>query len=282
MCNTDRTNQEGNGVCGVGTLAKVARAGLHFDEEPVISGGGGSGAVFFSGCPLKCVFCQNYAVSHEAFGKEVSVERLREIYKELISQGAENLNLVSASHFVPAVLESLQKKPPVPVIWNSSGYERVETLRLLKGKVDVYLPDFKYALCEPARKYSLAPDYFEHASAAVREMLAQTGPVVLDESGRIQKGVIIRHLILPGQVENSKRVLDHIKAHYEGAWISLMAQYVPMGRAGQYPEINRRITADEYDEVVDYMLDLGLEDGFIQDLESADSKYTPKFDLSGV
>lgn len=281
-CQTERTDFEGKGVCGVGTLPRIARAGLHFDEEPVISGNGGSGAVFFSGCQLKCVFCQNYGISHEAYGKTVTVERLKEIYKELISQGARNINLVSASHYVPAIYESLREKPPVPVIWNSSGYERVETLRLLKGKVDVYLPDFKYALTAPAKKYSLAEDYFEYASRAISEMLDQTGPVVLNEEGNIQKGVIIRHLILPGQVENSKRVLDYIKAHFGGAWVSLMAQYVPMGNAEKYPEINRRITQEEYDEVVDYMLDLGLEDGFIQEMESADSKYTPAFDLTGV
>ena len=281
-CRIDRTETEGKGVCGTGLLPRIARAGLHFDEEPVISGNGGSGAVFFSGCQLKCVFCQNYGISHEAFGKTVTVERLKEIYKELISKGARNINLVSASHYVPAVLESLKEKPPVPVIWNSSGYEKTETIRMLKGTVDVYLPDFKYALVEPAKKYSLAPDYFEYAAEAISEMLSQTGNVVLDENGNIQKGVIIRHLILPGQTENSKRVLDYIKNHFEGAWVSLMAQYVPMGNTEKHPEINRRITQDEYDEVVDYMLDLGLEDGFIQDLESADSKYTPDFDLSGV
>lgn len=281
-CRIERADDEGKGVCGVGLLPRIARAGLHFDEEPVISGNGGSGAIFFSGCQLKCVFCQNYHISHEAFGKTVTVERLKSIYHELIQKGARNINLVSASHYALAVAESLKEKLPVPVIWNSSGYEKVETLRMLEGKIDVYLPDFKYAEREPAEKYSLAPDYFEHASKAIKEMLRQTGDVVLDENGNIQKGVIIRHLILPGQVENSKRVLDYISRHFEGAWVSLMAQYVPMGNAGKYPEINRPITQEEYDEVVSYMLDLGLEDGFIQDLESADSKYTPSFDLTGV
>lgn len=281
-CNIERSGNEGKGVCGVGHLPRIARASLHFDEEPVISQNGGSGAIFFSGCQLKCVFCQNYGISHEAFGKTVTVERLKEIYQELIRQGAKNINLVSASHYAPAVIESLKETLPVPVIWNSSGYEKVETIRMLKGKVDVYLPDFKYALTEPAKRYSLAPDYFEYAKEAISEMLSQTGPVVLDENGNIQKGVIIRHLILPGQVENSKRVLEYISEHFEGAWVSLMAQYVPMGNAEKYPEINRPITQDEYDEVVDYMLNLGLEDGFIQDLESADSKYTPSFDLTGV
>lgn len=281
-CRIERSETEGKGVCGTGLLPRIARAGLHFDEEPVISENGGSGAVFFSGCQLKCVFCQNYEISHEAFGKTVTIERLKEIYQELIRQGARNINLVSASHYALAVVESLKEKLPVPVIWNSSGYEKVETLRMLKGKIDVYLPDFKYAETEPAKKYSLAPDYFEYAKEAISEMLSQTGPVVLDENGNIQKGVIIRHLILPGQTENSKRVLEYIARHFEGAWVSLMAQYVPMGNAEKYPEINRPITQEEYDEVVNYMLDLGLEDGFIQDLESADSKYTPAFDLTGV
>lgn len=281
-CRAERTEQEGKGVCGVGTLPRIARAGLHFDEEPVISSNGGSGAVFFSGCQLNCCFCQNYDISSGAFGKNVTVDRLRQIYSELIDQGAKNINLVSASHFILPVLESLKEKLPVPVIWNSSGYEKAESIRLLKGKIDVYLPDFKYALKEPAMRYSGAEDYFDYAKNAIKEMLCQTGPVVLDENGNIQKGVIIRHLILPGQVENSKRVLDYIRQHFDGAWVSLMAQYVPMGNAGAYPEINRPITEDEYDEVVDYMLDLGLEDGFIQDMESADSKYTPKFDLTGV
>ena len=284
MCGAVRTEDAGNGLCGEGTLPVIARAALHFDEEPVISVPGcGSGAIFFSGCPLKCVFCQNYRVSHEGFGKRVSVERLREIYRELEDQGARNLNLVSGTHFIPAIAESLRgKKPDIPIIWNSSGYERPESLKALDGLADVYLPDFKYADAETAKKYSGAADYFEFAKKAIAEMLRQTGPVKLDEDDAIRKGTIIRHLILPGQVENSKRVLRYIRKHFEGAWVSLMAQYVPMGRASDYPEIDRPITQEEYDEVVEYMLDLGLEDGFVQELEAADSKYTPDFDLTGV
>lgn len=282
MCMAERTGETGQGVCSSGMLPRIARAALHFDEEPVISANGGSGAVFFSGCSLNCCFCQNFSISHESFGKTVTVERLREIYQELIRAGAQNINLVSAAHFLPAVLKSLTEKPPVPVIWNSSGYEKADTIRLLEGRCDVYLPDFKYALSGPAERYSKAKDYFEYASGAISEMLRQAPEVRLNENGNIQKGVIIRHLILPGQVENSKRVLSYIREHFEGAWVSLMAQYVPMGEARKYPEINRPITRDEYDEVVDFMLDLGLEDGFIQDMESADSKYTPAFDLTGV
>ena len=283
MCGAERTETAGNGVCGLGTDPVVARAALHFDEEPVISvPGAGSGAVFFAGCSLKCVFCQNYSLSHENFGRRVTVERLREIYRELVDQGAANINLVSASHFLPAVVESLREKPGVPVIWNSSGYERPESLRALRGLVDVYLPDFKYADRKTALKYSGAADYPDFAKEAIREMLRQTGPVELDEDGAIRRGTIIRHLILPGQTENSKRVLDYIQKHFPGAWVSLMAQYVPMGRACDFPELNRPITQAEYDEVVDYMISIGLEDGFCQELDSADSRYTPAFDLTGV
>lgn len=283
MCGAERTEDAGGGVCGMGTLPVLARAALHFDEEPVISvPGSGSGAVFFSGCQLKCAFCQNYGISHDGFGKRVSVARLKEIYQELIDQGAANINLVSATHFLPAALESLEDAPGVPVIWNSSGYERAESIRLLEGKVNVYLPDFKYALSGPAEKYSGAADYAEFAIPAITEMLRQTGPVELDENGAIVRGTIIRHLILPGQLENTRRVLDVIRERFDGAYVSLMAQYVPMGRACDYPEINRPITQDEYDEAVDYMLDLGLEDGFVQELEAADSKYTPPFDLTGL
>jgi len=282
MCRAERTETYGNGVCKSALLPRLARADLHFDEEPVISENGGSGAVFFSGCALNCVFCQNYGISHENFGKTITPERLREIYFELIAKGARNINLVSASHFAPAVCESLKGGLPVPVILNSSGYERVETLRMFEGLVDVYLPDFKYALKETAEKYSAAPDYPEAAKKAIREMCRQAGRVPIDENGNIQKGVIIRHLVLPGQVENSMRVLETIADEFPDAWVSLMAQYVPMGKANEYPEINRPIKQEEYDEVVDYMMNLGFEDGFMQELESADKKYTPPFDLTGV
>ena len=282
MCRAERTESMGNGVCKSALLPRLARAALHFDEEPVISANGGSGAVFFSGCSLNCVFCQNYNISHENFGKTITPARLREIYFELIGQGAKNINLVSSSHFALAVCESLKGGLPVPVILNSSGYERVETLKMFEGLVDVYLPDFKYALSETAKKYSAAPDYPEITEKAISEMCRQAGKVELDENGNIQKGVIIRHLILPGQVENSKRVLETIADKFPDAWVSLMAQYVPMGDAQRYPEIDRPITQEEYDEVVDFMMDLGIEDGFMQELESADKKYTPPFDLTGV
>ncbi len=280
-CGGERSEGAGLGVCGSGVLPRIARAALHFDEEPVISGSNGSGAVFFSGCALRCVYCQNYDISHDLFGKTVSVGRLREIYSELIALGARNINLVSASHFAPVVIESLSPKPPVPVIWNTSGYESVETIKALDGLVDVYLPDFKYADEDIAYKYSSARDYFTVAARAVREMFNQSGPVVIGGDGYIQSGVIIRHLILPSHIENTRRVLDYIADNFRRAWVSLMAQYTPMGNAAAYPEINRTLTQAEYDSAVEYMLKLGLENGFVQELGAADSGYTPAFDLTG-
>lgn len=280
-CNA-RRGDVGEGFCGMGADPVLARAALHFDEEPVISGTQGSGTVFFSGCSLKCVFCQNYGISHEKFGRKITVEQLKGVYRDLIAQGANNINLVNPTHYAKAIIESLEEKPGVPVIYNSGGYERVETLRALEGKVDVYLPDLKYIDPKFSEKYSAAPDYFEYAAPALQEMLRQTGPVVIGEDGLIKKGVIVRHLILPGRAGESMRILRWIKEHMPGAWVSLMAQYLPMGRANDYPPLNRRITQAEYDIVVNYMVKLGLTDGFLQELSSAEETYIPKFDLSGV
>lgn len=282
MCAAERDSVNGGGACGMGLTPVLARAALHFDEEPVISGARGSGAVFFSGCALRCVYCQNYEISALGAGAHVSAARLRRIYSELIQKGAHNINLVSPTHFAPAILESLTPPPGVPVIWNSSGYERAETLRAFEGKIDVYLPDFKYASSAVAGKYSGARDYARYALGAIGEMLRQTGPVELDADGVILKGTIIRHLILPGQTENSKRVLGLIRERFPGAWVSLMAQYLPLGEAARFPELNRRVTRAEYGEVVDEMLKLGLEDGFVQELSAANAKYVPAFDLTGV
>lgn len=272
----------GSGFCKMGANPVLARAALHFDEEPVVSGECGSGAVFFSGCALRCRFCQNFEISHHNYGKEITPARLREIYFELIDQGAQNINLVNPTHFVPAILESLEGGLPVPVVWNTGGYERVETLRRLEGKVQVYLPDLKYSRSHSARRYSAAPDYFEHASAALKEMLRQTGPVVLGENGEIRSGVIVRHLILPGCADESIEILDWIAENLPGAWISLMAQYLPFGQVEGVDELSRRLTQDEYDRVCDHLMDLGLEDGFVQELSSSDEKYIPIFDLTGV
>ena len=277
-----RRGAAGEGRCGMGALPRIARAAPHYDEEPVISGTRGSGAVFFSGCSLQCCFCQNYALSHEGWGAEVSVERLREIYEELIAQGVHNINLVNPTHFAHVIRESLEEKLPVPVVWNSGGYEKVETLRAMEGRVQVYLPDLKYISAESARKYSGAEDYFVYAAPALREMLRQTGPVELDENGVIRRGTIVRHLILPGCAEESVRILDFIREVLPGAWVSLMAQYLPFGDAEGVDELGRRLTQEEYDRVADHLMEIGLEDGFIQELSSSDEKYIPKFDLTGV
>ena len=281
MCNVMR-RETGAGVCRMGADAVVARAALHFDEEPIVSGTRGSGAVFFSGCALRCRFCQNYPISHEGFGRRVSVDGLKHIYANLIAQGAHNINLVNPTHFVEPILASLEGGLPVPVVWNSGGYERVETIRRLEGRVRVFLPDLKYRFDDGAARYSGARDYFQCASAAIREMLRLVGPVRLDAEGIIQSGVVVRHLILPGRVEESKAVLDWIAAELPGAWVSLMAQYVPMGNVRGVDELERRLTQEEYDAVVEHLFDLGLEEGFVQELSSAEEKYIPAFDLTGV
>ena len=277
-----RRGETGNGFCGMGADPVLARAALHFDEEPVISGTRGAGTVFFSGCSLKCVFCQNYEISHGGFGKSVNVDRLRKIYFDLIDQGAQNIDLVNPTHFTRAILESLKGGLPVPVVWNSGGYDTVETIRALDGRVQVYLPDLKYMRARSSGRYSGAADYFQSASAAIQEMLKQVGPVVLDESGAIQSGVIVRHLILPGCADESMAILDWIAENLPGAWVSLMAQYLPFGEVEGVDELNRRLTQEEYDRVCDHLLELGLEDGFVQELSSSDEKYIPKFDLTGV
>ena len=273
---------EGRGYCGMGANPVIARAAPHFDEEPVVSGERGSGAVFFSGCALRCRFCQNYPISHGGYGEAISVSRLREIYFELIEQGVHNINLVNPTHFSEAILESLAGGLPVPVVWNSGGYEKVDNLRRFEGKVQVYLPDLKYIDPDSAGKYSAARDYFDFAGPALKEMLRQTGPVELDESGVIRRGTIVRHLILPGYARESMAILDWIAGELPGAWVSLMAQYLPFGDLRGLDELNRRLTQQEYDMVVDHLIALGLEDGFVQELSSSDEKYIPDFDLTGV
>lgn len=281
MCHAER-GDVGRGFCRMGAEPVIARAAPHYDEEPVISGTRGSGAVFFSGCSLRCRYCQNYGISHDNYGQKVSVERLREIYFELIEQGVHNINLVNPTHFTAAILESLEGGLPVPVVWNTGGYERVETIRRLEGCVQVYLPDLKYIDEYSAKRYSAAGNYFEYASSSIKEMLRQTGPVTLDEDGLIRSGVIVRHLILPGRAEESMHVLDWIADNLPGAWVSLMAQYLPFGEVEGVDQLDRRLTQEEYDRVVDHVIALGLEDGFVQELSSSDEKYIPSFDLTGV
>lgn len=283
-CGALRDKERGRGYCRMPEGAVLARAALHHWEEPPISGQNGSGTIFFSGCSLGCVFCQNEEISHRDFGKQVSLERLGEICDELTAQGAHNINLVNPTHYAHVILQLLRSHPmAVPIVWNCGGYERVETLRGLEGKVDVYLPDLKYLDGAPAGRYSAAPDYPETAKAAIREMARQTGPCTFGEDGLLKKGVIIRHLILPGQLEGAKKVMDWAAGEFEPGTVlfSLMSQYTPWGRAAEYPEIDRKLRRGEIRAATEYMENLGLE-GFTQERTSAQREYTPPFDLTGV
>lgn len=281
-CGVDRTRGQ-LGFCKMPGQVHAARAGVHYWEEPVISGSFGSGAVFFSGCTLKCAFCQNYDISQENFGKPLTSAELRAAFERLIDEGVQNINLVTPTHFLPDILPALEPKLPVPVVYNCGGYESVETLRQLEGKIDVYLPDFKYSDNALAKKLSSAPDYFETASAAILEMYRQVGKPVLEDD-EMKRGVLVRHLVLPGCVDNSLGVLDWVAEHFRSGDIlfSLMSQYVPMGRAAEMPPFDRRITELEYDSVLSYMMLLGIEDGYTQDFSSAERGYTPSFDLTGL
>mgnify|MGYP000848749018 FL=1 len=281
-CGVDRTRGQ-LGFCKMPGQGHAARAGVHYWEEPVISGSFGSGAVFFSGCTLKCAFCQNYDISQENFGKPLTSTELRAAFERLIDEGVQNVNLVTPTHFLPDILPALEPKLPVPVVYNCGGYESVETLRQLEGKIDVYLPDFKYSDNALAKKLSSAPDYFETASAAILEMYRQVGKPVLEDD-EMKRGVLVRHLVLPGCVDNSLGVLDWVAEHFRSGDIlfSLMSQYVPMGRAVEMPPFDRRITELEYDSVLSYMMLLGIEDGYTQDFSSAERGYTPSFDLTGL
>ena len=281
-CGARRERDYGEGYCGMGTEPVVARAALHHWEEPCISGSRGSGTVFFSGCTLGCVFCQNYEISAKRFGKKISVRRLADIFRELESQGAHNINLVNPTHFVPAIAEAFSLyRPGIPVVYNSSGYESRQTLSMMNGLVDIYLPDLKYIESGVSEKYSHAPDYFFHASQAVGEMLRQTGSPVYDENGMMTRGTLVRHLILHQNTKNSILVLRWLAEHYPHAPVSLMAQYLPMGRAQEYPEINRIITKREYEKVLAALFDSGL-DGFVQERASAKKDFVPSFLLEGV
>ncbi len=280
-CGAERTATEGRGFCRMGATLRIARAGLHHWEEPPVSGTQGSGTVFFSGCTLRCVFCQNHDISAGGFGREISVERLRQIFRELIDQGAHNINLVTPTHFTPWILEALEDPLPVPVVWNCGGYESVDTLRQLAGKVDVYLPDLKYADSQLAAPLSAAPDYFEVATAAIEEMVRQVGEVVIEE-GLIKKGVIIRHLMLPGQLPNTKACIDWVARTFRPGQVlfSLMSQYTPQPNAEG--NLARTVRKSEYKAAAQYMADCGITDGFLQEDSSAKPEYTPPFDLTGV
>ena len=282
-CGVDRT--EHIGVCTVHQKVMIARAALHFWEEPCISGENGSGAVFFSGCPLHCVFCQNEEISHGKVGREITVEELSEIYLDLQSQGANNINLVTGTHYIPAIVDSVKMARKnglvIPIIYNTSGYETVESLKLLDGIVNAYLPDFKYWDSDLADKYSRAPQYPDIAKAAIDEMVRQCPDLVFNEDGFIQSGVIVRQLLLPGHVKDSKAIIQYIYDKYgDRIYISLMSQYTPMPQIkDKYPELNRRVTKREYKSVVDYAIVLGIENAFIQDRIVAKESFIPEFDF---
>lgn len=284
MCGAVRTADRGSGYCRMPEAPVLARAALHHWEEPPISGTQGSGTIFFSGCSLGCVFCQNEEISHQDRGRPVTPERLKEICDALIDQGAHNINFVTPTHYAHVIRELLDTHPlQVPVVWNSGGYERIETLRAMEGKVDVYLPDLKYLDGSAAHRYSFAADYPQVATAAIREMVRQVGPCEMDGNGLLKKGVIIRHLLLPGHLAGAKEVMDWVGREFEPGTVlfSLMSQYTPWGRAEEFPEIDRKLRKGEIRAAQQYMDALGL-DGFAQDGESAKREYTPEFDLTGI
>lgn len=281
-CGADRTVRPG--FCGSGAVPKIARAALHYGEEPCISGAAGSGTVFFSGCSLRCLFCQNYEVSQHSFGEEVTVPRLAEIFRELEAQGANNINLVTPTHWAPVIAEALSLyRPGIPVVYNCGGYESVETLRALEGLVDVWLPDIKYADPALARRFSGAPDYPDTAFAAVEEMLRQCGHLCLDARGMAVRGVMIRHLVLPLHLKNSFAVLERIAEQFgKETWVSLMFQYTPLREIPAYPELNRTLTRRERERAEAYLEEKGLLNGYVQEPDSKGTAFIPRFDLTGV
>lgn len=284
-CNIDRSITKG--FCGMSDKVSVARAALHMWEEPCISGENGSGAVFFSGCNLRCVFCQNACIARGMSGVEISVDRLSEIFLELQEKGAVNINLVTPSHYVKEIVKALTMAKnnglTIPVVYNTSSYELVDTLKSLEGLVDIYLPDFKYVDSSLAMRYSHANDYYEVACAALAEMHRQISACSFDERGIMTGGIIVRHLILPGHTADSKRVIKYIKDTYgDDVFISIMNQYTPLPHVSEYPEINRKVTKREYDNVVDYAIDIGVTNGFIQEGSAAEESFIPEFNGEGV
>lgn len=281
QCGVDRSSTVG--FCGVGEKLRIARASLHHWEEPCISGSKGSGAVFFSGCVMRCIYCQNYDISAQNHGADITVGRLAEIFIELQEQGAHNINLVNPTHYVPQIISALDisgDKLHIPVVYNSGGYERVETLRLLEGYIDIYLPDVKY-FSEEATRYSSAPDYFNTAMAAVGEMLRQTGRPRF-EGELLKKGTVVRHLVLPYLYRDSVEIIKRIGERFgKDILFSLMSQYTPFYKAKDHPRLDRRITTFEYRKALDAVYEAELE-GFMQERSSAKEEYTPEFDLSGV
>ena len=295
MCNADRINNMG--FCRMPLDIYAARAALHMWEEPCISGQNGSGAVFFTGCTLRCVFCQNSEIAAGRAGKQITADRLAEIFLELQQQKANNINLVTPTHYVCQIIRAAEKARnnglTIPIVYNTSCYERVETLKRLEGIVDIYLPDMKYYDTTYAAKYSNAPDYFDTAAKALEEMVRQTkGAAFADgeqaaklgiEEGMMTRGVIVRHLLLPGLKKDSKKIIKYLYEKYgNDIYISIMNQYTPLEQVKNIPELNRRVTDKEYNEVVDYAIDLGVVNGFIQEGGTAEESFIPQFDFSGI
>ena len=282
-CKVNR--KEKRGACNCGELPKLALVSKHMWEEPCISGEKGSGTIFFSGCNFSCIFCQNYQISQDGFGKEIKVERLAEIFLEQQERGVNNINLVSPTPYVPIIIKALkiakEKGLKIPIIYNTNGYETVETIKSLKGFVDVYLPDLKYFDDRIGLQYSKIPNYFKIASAAILEMYKQVGNPVLDENGIIKKGLIIRHLVLPGNIMQTKKILDWIRENLPSdIYISVMAQYFPTYKAKEDKILGRKISKREYEIVLDLLMD--FENVYIQELGTHEEEYVPKFDLSGI
>lgn len=286
-CKVNR-NKGQTGYCGASEELVVARAALHMWEEPCISGTSGSGAVFFSGCPMRCKFCQNYQIADSKRGKAISIERMAQIFLELQEKGAANINLVTPTHYTPHIIEALDIARDnglhLPIVYNTSGYEKPETLKTLEGYVDIYLPDFKYMDNVLATEYSNAPDYPEYAKKALKEMVRQTGTLKMDErTGMALSGVIVRHLVLPGHVKNSKAVLRYLYETYGNhIYISIMNQYTPMPQVREYKNLSRKVTKREYEKVMEYALELGIECGFFQEGDVAEESFIPEFDNEGV
>lgn len=278
-CNIDRDNNTGR--CGVHNMIKVARAGLHFGEEPCISGTNGSGTIFFSGCPLKCVYCQNYDISHECFGKYVDNDKFIEILKSLENKDAHNINFVSPTHYFKQIEDILKVyRPKIPLVYNSSGYEKVENIE--KDLFDIYLFDLKYFSQEKSEKYSDCKDYFLVASKAIKKAVEIVGKPLFDKNGILKRGVIVRHLILPSSTKDSIKIIQWLNSKVPDVIFSLMSQYVPMHKSEKFTEINRKITKREYNKVLEHCFNCNFSDIYIQDLSSATKDFIPSFDLTGI
>lgn len=285
-CNINRLNSE-KGFCGSTINPKVAQVSLHHFEEPCISGTHGSGTVFFSECNLSCVFCQNHSISQKHIGREISIKRLSEIFLEQQERGAHNINLVTPTHYVPQIIEALDISKAsglcIPIIYNTNSYENIETIKSLKGYIDIFLPDLKYYNDKFAIKYSNAPNYFKHASLAIEEMVAQVGNCEFDENGIIKKGIIIRHMMLPGLLFDSKKIIDYIHNKFKDlVYVSIMNQYTPLNKAKDYPEINKPINPKIYESFIDYCISIGITQGFVQEEGTVKESFVPKFDMRGV